>query len=78
MSFVGVIVSMGSFIVIMYMLFPKDKLASTKHDSAPKFRMALFAALGVGISIGIVLAVTNLVPLTLVVVIAVSPCSFQD
>src|SRR5574337_434313 len=73
MSFVGVIVSMGSFIVIMYMLFPKDRLASTKHEGTPKFRMALFAALGLGISIGLVLAFTNLVPLTLVVVIAVAP-----
>ncbi|KFI17962.1 hypothetical protein IB75_17010, partial [Nitrosococcus oceani C-27] len=44
-----------------------------KHDTTPKFRMALFAALGAGTSIGIVLALTNLVPLTLVVVIAISP-----
>ncbi len=73
MSFVGVIVSMSSFIVIMYILFPKDKLASTKHSKIQKFRMSLYAALGVGISMGVVLTLTNLVPLTLVVVIAVSP-----
>ena len=73
MSFVSVIVSMSSFIVIMYILFPKDKLASTKHSKIQKFRMSLYAALGVGISMGVVLTLTNLVPLTLVVVIAVSP-----
>ncbi|MDH2907198.1 MAG: flagellar assembly protein FlaJ [Candidatus Nitrosotalea sp.] len=73
MSFVGVIVSMGSFIVIMYMIFPKDKLASGKHSKTQKFRMSLFAALGAGISIGVVLTLTNIVPLTLVVVIAVAP-----
>jgi len=73
MSFVGVIVSMGSFIVIMYMIFPKDKLASSKHAKTQKFRMSLFAALGAGISIGVILTLTNIVPLTLVVVIAAAP-----
>ncbi|MGI0092877.1 MAG: flagellar assembly protein FlaJ [Nitrosotalea sp.] len=73
MSFVGVIVSMGSFIVIMYMIFPKDRLASSKHSNTQKFKMSLFAALGAGISIGVVLTLTNIVPLTLVVVIAAAP-----
>ncbi|MGI0065259.1 MAG: flagellar assembly protein FlaJ [Nitrosotalea sp.] len=73
MSFVGVIVSMGSFIVIMYIIFPKDRLASSKHSNTQKFKMSLFAALGVGISIGVVLTLTNIVPLTLVVVIAAAP-----
>ncbi|MDE1812191.1 MAG: flagellar assembly protein FlaJ [Thaumarchaeota archaeon] len=73
MSFVGVIVSMGSFIVIMYMIFPKDKLASGKHSKTQKFRMSLFAALGAGISIGIVLTMINVIPLTLVVVVAAAP-----
>ncbi|MGI0060781.1 MAG: flagellar assembly protein FlaJ, partial [Nitrosotalea sp.] len=73
MSFVGVIVSMGSFIVIMYMIFPKDRLASSKHSNTQKFKMSLFAALGAGISIGVVLTLTNIVPLTVVVVIAAAP-----
>ncbi|MDE1770332.1 MAG: flagellar assembly protein FlaJ [Thaumarchaeota archaeon] len=73
MSFVGVIVSMGAFIVIMYVLFPKDKLASGKYHNTQKFKMALYGAIGAGMSIGIILYLTNLVPLTLVVVIAVAP-----
>lgn len=73
MSFVGVIVSMGSFIVIMFILFPKDKLSTGKYSNSKKFKMTFFVTLGVGIAIGIVLTLTNLVPLPLVVVIAVTP-----
>lgn len=73
MSFSGVIVSMGAFIVIMYVIFPKDKLSSGKYHNTQKFKMALIGALGSGISIGIVLYLTNLVPLTLVVVISIIP-----
>ena len=73
MSFVGVIVSMGSFIVIMFILFPKDKLSTGKYSNSKKFKMTFFVTLGAGIAIGIVLTLTNLVPLPLVVVIAVVP-----
>ncbi|MDR3782198.1 MAG: flagellar assembly protein FlaJ [Candidatus Nitrosotalea sp.] len=73
MSFVGVIVSMGSFIVIMFILFPKDKLSTGKYSSSKKFKMTFFVTLGAGIAIGIALTLTNLVPLPLVVVIAVVP-----
>jgi len=73
MSFVGVIVSMGAFIIIMYMIFPKDKLASTKYSNTQKFRMVLFATIGAGTAIGIILAYTNIIPLTLTVVIAAAP-----
>lgn len=73
MSFVGVIVSMGAFIVIMYVIFPKDKLASGKYHNTQKFKMALYGAIGAGASIGIILYITNVVPLMLVVVIAIAP-----
>lgn len=73
MSFVGVIVSMGSFIVIMYVIFPKDKLSTGRHPSAQKFKIYFFLTLGAGIGIGLILAITNLVPLPLVVVISVAP-----
>ena len=73
MSFVGVIVSMGAFIVIMYVLFPKDKLSTGKYTGSQKFKMTFFVTLGAGIAIGMTLTLTNLVPLPLVVVIAVIP-----
>lgn len=73
MSFLGVIASMGSFIVIMYIIFPKDKLSTGGHPTAQKFRMYFLVTLAAGIGIGVVLALTNLVPLPLVVVIAVAP-----
>ncbi|MFZ0184313.1 MAG: flagellar assembly protein FlaJ, partial [Nitrosotalea sp.] len=55
MSFVGVIVSMGAFIVIMYVLFPKDKLSTGKYTGSQKFKMTFFVTLGAGIAIGIAL-----------------------
>ncbi|WP_101477174.1 flagellar assembly protein FlaJ [Candidatus Nitrosotalea bavarica] len=73
MSFVGVIVSMGAFIVIMFILFPKDKLSTGKYSSSQKFKTTLIVTLAAGIAIGIALTLTNLVPLPLVVVIAVVP-----
>jgi flagellar protein FlaJ len=73
MSFVGVIVSMGAFIVVMYIIFPKDRLSSDKYSNSQKFKMSLFGAIGASISIGVVLGLTNLVPLTLVVTIAAAP-----
>lgn len=73
MSFLGVIASMGSFIVIMYIIFPKDKLSTGKYSSSQKFKMYFLVTLAAGIGIGVVLTLTNLVPLPLVVVIAVAP-----
>lgn len=72
-SFMGVIVSMGSFIVIMYMIFPRDKISVGDHNRIQKFRMFLFMAIGLGVSVGIVLGITNAVPLPLVAVIATAP-----
>lgn len=72
-SFIGVIVSMGSFIVIMYVIFPKDRVSLGSNAKALKFRMLLYMAIGMGASIGIVLAITNVIPLPLVTVIATAP-----
>ncbi|HJT09714.1 MAG TPA: flagellar assembly protein FlaJ [Candidatus Nitrosotalea sp.] len=73
MSFVGVIVSMGSFIVIMYIIFPKDRVSLGDYDKAQKFRMLLYMAIGMGASAGIVLSITNIVPLPLVAAISTAP-----
>ncbi|MGI0101505.1 MAG: flagellar assembly protein FlaJ [Nitrosotalea sp.] len=73
MSFIGVIVSMGSFIVIMYVIFPKDRISLGDNTKAQKFRMFLYMSIGMGVSVGIVLAITNIIPLPLVTVIATAP-----
>ena len=73
MSFIGVIVSMGSFIVIMYVIFPKDRISLGNNTKAQKFKMLLYMSIGIGVSVGIVLAITNVVPLSLVTVIATAP-----
>ncbi|MDE2589845.1 MAG: flagellar assembly protein FlaJ [Patescibacteria group bacterium] len=72
-SFIGVIASMGSFIVIMYMIFPRDRISVGDHAKMQKFRMFLYMAIGMGVSIGIVLGITNIVPLPLVAVISTAP-----
>ncbi len=72
-SFIGVIVSMGSFIVIMYVIFPKDRISLGHNVKVQKFRMFLYMAIGIGVSVGIVLSITNVVPLPLVTVIATAP-----
>lgn len=72
-SFIGVIVSMGSFIVIMYVIFPKDRISLGSSVKALKFRMLLYMAIGTGASIGIILSVINIIPLPLVTVIATAP-----
>ncbi len=72
-SFIGVIVSMGSFIVIMYMLFPRDKISVGDYSKSQKFKMLLYMSIGMGSSVGIVLAITNVIPLPLVAVVATAP-----
>ncbi|MDE1861583.1 MAG: flagellar assembly protein FlaJ [Thaumarchaeota archaeon] len=73
MSFTGVVVSMGSFIVIMYMIFPRDRISVGDLGRMQKFRMLLYMAIGVGVSVGVLLSFTNAVPLTLVAVVATAP-----
>ncbi len=72
-SFIGVIASMGSFIVVMFVMFPRDKIAVGDDIKTQKFRMLLYVAIGLGASLGIVLSVMNVVPLQLVAVIASAP-----
>lgn len=72
-SFSGVIVSMGAFIVIMYVIFPKDRVSLGYNTKDQKFRMLLYMSIGIGVSVGIVLAIINIIPLTLVAIIATAP-----
>ena len=72
-SLFGVTFSMGMFVFIMYMLFPRDKLAySTKADDL-KFRIKVYISIGAGAGIAMALILSEVVPLTLVVGISLAP-----
>ncbi len=72
-SLIGVIASMGSFIFIMYMIFPRDSLAVGINEMSKKFKMWLFMSIGLGASLGIILTILNILSLPLVVGISTAP-----
>ncbi|NHI02859.1 hypothetical protein DYY67_2134 [Candidatus Nitrosotalea sp. TS] len=57
----------------MYVIFPKDRISLGSSAKALKFRMLLYMAIGIGASIGIILSISNIIPLPLVTVIATAP-----
>ncbi len=73
LSIFGISVSMGTFVVLMYKMFPRDKLAYASADEDFKFRLKVYMMLGVGAGIGMVLLMANILPYSLIVVIAVAP-----
>lgn len=72
-SLLGVGISMSVFVFIMYMLFPRDKLAFSREDVDLKFRIKVYLSIGAGTGIATVLMMSEIVPLTLVVGIALAP-----
>ncbi len=72
-SLFGVGSSMSVFVFIMYMLFPRDKLAFSREDEDLKFRIKVYLSIGAGAGIGMVLLVTQVVPYSLVVGISLAP-----
>jgi flagellar protein FlaJ len=72
-SIFGVSTTMGIFVFIMYMLFPRDKLAFSREDEDLKFRIKVYISVGAGVGIAIVLLMTQVVPLSLVVGISLAP-----
>jgi len=72
-SIFGVSSTMGIFVFIMYMLFPRDKLAFSREDEDLKFRIKVYISIGAGVGIAIVLLMTEVVPLSLVVGISLAP-----
>ena len=72
-SLLGVSTAMGMFVFIMYLLFPRDKLAYSNEAEDFKFRIKVYMTVGAGAGIAIVLLATQVVPLTLVVGIALAP-----
>ena len=72
-SLLGVSSSMSVFVFIMYMLFPRDKLAYSRDDKDLKFRIKVYLAVAAGTSIGVVILVTQALPLTLAVGLSLAP-----
>lgn len=72
-SLIGVTVSMGTFVFLMYRMFPRDQLGYASSDEDLKFRLRVYMAIGAGAGIGMVLYMTGLLPNSLVVGIAAAP-----
>jgi len=72
-SLFGVSSSLGIFVFVMYLLFPRDKLAYSREDEDLKFRIKVYISIGAGAGIAIALLASGAVPLTLVVGISLAP-----
>ena len=72
-SLFGITSSMGMFVFIMYMLFPRDKLAYSSEDADLKFRIKVYISIGAAVGIAMALLMSGVVPLTLVVGISLAP-----
>ena len=71
-SMIGVAASMGTFVFLMYKMFPRDPLGYATSDEDLKFRIRIYMSVGMGAAIGVVLLVVGM-PLTLVVGFSVAP-----
>ncbi len=72
-SLFGVGISMSMFVVIMYVLFPRDKLGYSRDDVDLKFRIKVYVSIGAGAGIGIALIMSQAVPLSLIVGLSLAP-----
>ncbi|HZT35014.1 MAG TPA: hypothetical protein VFA15_03770, partial [Nitrososphaera sp.] len=70
----AILAALASFIVMAYMLFPKDKISNTKYlPEAAKFKKKLYMGLGLGIAGGLGAALSGLVPVSIAITIAGAP-----
>ena len=72
-SLFGVGTTMSTFVVMMYFLFPRDKLGYSREDEDLKFRIKVYISLGAGAGIGTVLLMSQVVPISLIVGISLAP-----
>jgi len=72
-SLLGVGTTMSTFVVMMYFLFPRDKLGYSREDEDLKFRIKIYLSVGAGVGIAIVLLMTQVVPLSLIAGISLAP-----
>jgi len=72
MAVIGIVIGMGAFALMMYVLFPRDSLVM-ETTVTKKIRIWHFISLSIGASIGLVLFVTNALPIGLIMAIATMP-----
>ncbi len=72
-SLFGVGITMSVFVVIMYLLFPRDKLGFSRDDVDLKFRIKIYLSVGAGAGIAIALLMSQAVPLSLIVGLSLAP-----
>jgi archaeal flagellar protein FlaJ len=72
-SLFGVGISMSMFVVIMYVLFPRDKLGFSRDDVDLKFRIKVYLSIGAGAGIGMALIMSQAVPTSLIVGLSLAP-----
>jgi flagellar protein FlaJ len=73
MSLAGSGGGMAMFVVMMYFMFPRDKLGYSDPISERKFRMKAYMAIGASIGIGTILLISNMVHPALAIGIAGIP-----
>ncbi len=66
-SMFGIGAGMAVFVMMMFFMFPRDKLAHTDKTIEKKFRMKIYLALGASIGISSVLLISNMIPSVLAV-----------
>ncbi len=66
-SMMGTGGGMAVFVMMMYFMFPRDKLAYTDAAIEKKFRMKVYLALGTSMGISLVLLISNMIPSVLAV-----------
>ena len=72
-SMFGVTVSMGTFVALMYKMFPRDKLGYATADKDLQFRLKVYMSVGMGAAIGVVLFASGALPPSLIVGLACAP-----
>ena len=72
-SLLGVGITMSAFVVMMYLLFPRDKLGYSRDDVDLKFRIKVYVSIGAGAGIGMALIMSQAVPTSLIVGLSLAP-----
>lgn len=69
----SVIASLGAFVFMMFRIFPRDMLMNETGGQLKKLKMRLYLALAMGISLGALLLLLDIIPPTLVIAVGAAP-----
>lgn len=72
-SLFAVITTMSVFAFMLYMIFPRDKIATPTHTSGRKFMRLLYISIVSALLIGLVLYMSKTLPTLLIIPVAVAP-----